>query len=50
MINKENNIEFNENEGKEIIKTNFKKTMRTLEILMNQMNMMYYTERLRFYF
>ena len=47
MVNKENNKEFNETEGKTILDDNFKKTMKTLEIVMNQMNMMYYYERIR---
>jgi hypothetical protein len=45
-----NEQEFKDIEGKIIIEDNFEKIMITVEILMNQLNMMYYWERLRQYF
>ena len=50
MLNQENSTEFQEREGISILNKHFEKVMRTLEILMNQMNMMFYWERLRLYF
>jgi hypothetical protein len=50
MITKTNEQEFNETEGKEIIHVNFKKTMKTLEVLMNQVNMQCYFDRLKAFF
>ena len=34
-------------EGKQIIEKYYKKTMRTVEVLMNQLNMMYFLERIK---
>ena len=42
--------EFNNSEGKEILKETFNKTMHTLEILLTQLNMMFYWEKLRLSF
>jgi F0F1-type ATP synthase delta subunit len=50
MTSKENTKEFHATEGKEIIEEHFAKVMKTLEILMNQVNLMYYYERLRAFF
>ena len=50
MTNLENTTEFQEKEGISILDKHFGKVMHTLEILMNQMNMMFYWERLRLYF
>ena len=46
----ENNKEFKNNEGITILAQHQDKVMRTLEVLMNQMNMMYYWEKIRLYF
>ena len=40
--------EFNESEGPAIIDKHWTKTLFTLQKLMNQMNMMYYYEKLKF--
>jgi hypothetical protein len=45
-----NTKEFNEVEGEIILAKHSEKTMHTLEVLMNQMNMMFYYEKLRQYF
>jgi hypothetical protein len=37
-------------EKEEMVEKYYKKTMRTLEILMNQLNMMYYWEKIRIMF
>ena len=50
MVNQQNSEEFNRIEGKQILDEHFQKIMITVEILMNQLNMMYYWERLRVYF
>ena len=50
MVTKANTKEFTQTEGPELADHHFEKTMRTLEILMNQMNLMYYFERLKNYF
>ena len=42
--------EITEHEGKPIVKKYFSKTMHTLEVLMNQLNMMYYWEKVRLMF
>ena len=42
MVSKENTEEFSENEGVAVLEKHKAKTMRTLEMLMNQMNLMYY--------
>lgn len=47
MVNAPNYQEFNENEGITIIEKHWSKTVHTLEVLMNQMNMMYYFHKLR---
>jgi hypothetical protein len=47
MVNAPNYEEFNENEGITIIEKHWSKTVHTLEVLMNQMNMMYYFHKLR---
>ena len=50
MKTQNNEEEFDDTEGVAILKKHFEKTMHTLEVLMNQMNMMFYWERLKFYF
>ena len=50
MKNENNQEEFADTEGVTILNKHFEKTMHTLEVLMNQMNMMFYWERLRLYF
>ena len=50
MISNQNDKDFLANEGAMIIDKHFLRVMRTLEILMNQLNMMFYWERLRYYF
>lgn len=47
MVNAPNYEEFNQNEGQTIIEKHWGKTVHTLEVLMNQMNMMYYFHKLR---
>ena len=47
MVNAPNYEEFNETEGQTIIEKHWSKTVHTLEVLMNQMNMMYYFHKLR---
>jgi hypothetical protein len=47
MTKNENYDEFNKNEGDELIKKHFEKTVLTLKILMNNVNMMYYFEKLK---
>ena len=39
--------EFHDNEAKLILKKHWKKTCETLKRLMNQMNMMYYYEKIK---
>lgn len=44
----ENSLEeFSANEAQKIIEENFSKTMETMEVLMNQMNMMYHWEKVK---
>lgn len=50
MLSSENCGEFEGLEGRQILERHFYKTMHTLEVLLNQMNMMFYWERLRLYF
>lgn len=50
MKNQNNQEEFADTEGVTILSKHFEKTMHTLEVLMNQMNMMFYWERLKYYF
>ena len=50
MVNKENQEEINDNEAIAILDKYFDKTMHTLEVLMNQLNMMYYWEKIRLMF
>jgi hypothetical protein len=50
MNNANNEEDFAETEGVTILNKHFEKTMHTLEVLMNQMNMMFYWERLKYYF
>lgn len=47
MISSENTDEIHKENLQEINKLYLEKTMRTLSILMNQMNMMYYWEKIR---
>jgi len=47
MVNAPNYEEFNQDEGLAIIEKHWSKTVHTLEVLMNQMNMMYYFQKLR---
>lgn len=47
-MNKDHHAEeFDETEGKLILKKHWKKTCETLKRLMNQMNMMYYYEKIK---
>ena len=50
FVNHENQEEVNDNEAKNLVDKYFSKTMHTLEVLMNQMNMMYYLEKIRIMF
>ena len=50
MVNQPNYEEFNQTEGQAIIQKHWTKTVHTLEILMNQMNMMYFFHKLRLQF
>ena len=50
MKTQNNQEEFDESEGVTILNKHFEKTMHTLEVLMNQMNMMFYWERLKYFF
>ena len=50
MLNGNNDEEFIEKEGQVILKKHTSKTLHTLEVLMNQMNMMYYWEKIRLHF
>lgn len=50
MVNQPNYEEFNQTEGQAIIQKHWGKTVHTLEILMNQMNMMYFFHKLRLQF
>jgi len=50
FVNPENIEEINENEAKQILDKYFDKTFHTLEVLMNQLNMMYYWEKVRLMF
>jgi len=47
MLNIENTEEMNQTDAKGIHKLYYDKTMNTLEVLMNQLNMMYYYEKVR---
>jgi len=42
MLTGSNTEEFSENEGVAVLEKHRAKTMKTLEMLMNQMNLMYY--------
>lgn len=50
FINADNVEDITNNEGKPMVKKHFSKTMHTLEVLMNQLNMMYYWEKVRLMF
>lgn len=50
MISTENAQDINENEAAHILALYYDKTMHTLEVLMNQLNMMYYWEKIRLMF
>mmetsp|Transcript_8523 Transcript_8523/g.13124 ORF Transcript_8523/g.13124 Transcript_8523/m.13124 type:complete len:202 (-) Transcript_8523:47-652(-) len=50
MLNAENKEEFMKVEGVRIVNKHSKKTLNTLEILLQQLNMMYYWVRLKVYF
>lgn len=50
MTSEENGKEFADEEGITIIAKHQEKTLHTLEVLMNQLNMMYYWEKIRLYF
>lgn len=49
-LQEDNNKEMNEQEKEEVLAKYFKKTMHTVEVLMNQLNMMYYLEKIRLIF
>ena len=49
-MDENNKEEVSENEAKAILSKYFDKTMYTMEILMNQLNMMYFLERIRLMF
>ena len=48
MVNTANNEDFGNNEGKIIINKHKDKTLHTLEILMTQLNMMFYWENINY--
>lgn len=50
MVNTANNEDFGNNEGKIIINKHKDKTLHTLEILMTQLNMMFYWENINYQF
>jgi hypothetical protein len=50
MTSTANGKEFAGDEGITILAKHEEKTMHTLEVLMNQLNMMYYWEKIRLYF
>lgn len=49
MINSENSAEFTQDDAPQLIQENHAKLMRTLEILMNQVNMMFCFEKIKIY-
>ena len=50
MLNDNNNDEFEKREGKQIIMKHSDKTLHTLKVLMEQLNMMYYWEKIKSHF
>jgi hypothetical protein len=45
-MNKANDKEFKKTEGQSLIQEHWQKTLSTIEVLMRQMNMMYYYQKL----